>query len=104
MAAFKKAKQEQQGQGGQFDATKDPDVAKAIALAQIEVKKAQDLANIKLQGTAQSHQQRMDIDQEKAANKIAMDRAQVESKMQTDAATAAKSAAEEPAATNGAKE
>jgi hypothetical protein len=46
----------------------------------------------------------MDIDQEKAANKIAMDRAQVESKMQTDAATAAKSAAEEPAATNGAKE
>lgn len=58
-----------------FDPAQDPDVAKKIAMSQLEVDTATKLSQIKVGAIARNHEQRMTIDQEKASNQIAINRA-----------------------------
>lgn len=77
-AADKLAQQMQEmknAKGEDFDVAKDPEIQKKIAMGQIEVDLKQKLANIKIGANAASHAQRQEIDKEKAANQMAIERA-----------------------------
>jgi len=63
-------KEQQKSQGG-FDPTKDPEIARKIALDQLEIDKTTKLNEIKLAGTAASHKQRLEHDKERHALEIA---------------------------------
>lgn len=67
----------------EFDPSKDPDIQKAIALSQIEIDTKQKLSNISIGAKAASHAQRMEIDDDKAANQIAINRAVEQDKIRT---------------------
>lgn len=71
MQGLKGQKKQQQG----MDPTQDPDVQKKVALSQIEIESAQKKADIKHAAAAASHQQKMEINQDKGAQDIAIARA-----------------------------
>lgn len=70
------------GTAGKFDPTNDPDIAKATALAQIQINTAKQVADIKIGARASEHQQKMNIESEKAAQDIAITRAKAETELQ----------------------
>lgn len=81
LAQQMKAMKEQEGQ--EFDVANDPAVQRQIALSQIEINTKQQLANIKIGGNAASHSQKAEINKEKAANDIAIQRAKELDKIRT---------------------
>lgn len=68
-----------------FDPSQDPDIAKEIAISQIKIKTAETMSNISLGAQARKHEQRIKVDQEKAANDIAITRAKAEGEKKTAA-------------------
>jgi uncharacterized protein (DUF342 family) len=71
--------QAQQDQQGQFDPANDPDIAKKLALAQIEIDVATKIAQIKMSSMAQMNETRDQIVKDTAATKIAVERAKAKS-------------------------
>jgi hypothetical protein len=91
----KKMQAVQEQKTAEFDPSKDPDLQRKLAMNQIEVAQAQRMADISAGNMAAKHQQRIDLDQDKAANQIAIER--------TKATEQAKNEAAKPKpATNGA--
>ena len=78
-----KAYKEENSKGAQFDPTNDPDIAKATALAQIEINKEKQLADIKMGAISASHAQKQQIAEDKAAQDIAIKRANAELDLKT---------------------
>lgn len=88
LAAFKEGKG---AAASKFDPTNDPDIAKATALAQIEINKQKQLSDIKMGAKAAEHEQKQTINEDKAAQDIAIARAKAEQEMRSkQSATAAK--------------
>lgn len=86
MANDMKAVKEQREKS--FDPASDPDIAKKMALSQIEVDTANQLKDIKLNNTASKAAQQEQIKQEQHSNKLAMDRVATAEKIKTDNALA----------------
>lgn len=63
------AQKESKQQG--FDPSKDPDIAKKVAMGQLEVSIAEKLGQIKQANIASSHQQKLQANEEKSAQEIA---------------------------------
>lgn len=82
-----------QQQNQEFDPSTDPEIAKKMALNQLEVQQAERLMNIKAAGNANSHAQKAEIDREKAANEIAIKRANAAADIEIKKASAASEAA-----------
>lgn len=79
------AKQQEEAKNGQGMSESDVKIQEATALAAIRVKEAQDLANIKTGAKVEDHQTKMELEKDKAANQIAIDRAKAEAtKLQPD--------------------
>lgn len=68
-----------------FDVESDPDVKKQIALGQLQVQTAQQLSQLKIGAIATSHEQKLQINKDKAANEIAINRAKEIDKINTKA-------------------
>jgi hypothetical protein len=80
----KKLEEVKANQGEGFDAANDPQVMKEMALSQIKVQQAETMAAISTGAQARKHEQRVKIDQEKAANSIAIERAKAEQQAKTE--------------------
>lgn len=63
------------------DLENDPEMRKQLALSQIQIDTKQKLANIQLSTKAQNHNLRSEIDKDKAANSIAIERAKAQSSL-----------------------
>jgi hypothetical protein len=97
MQMLAKAMQQAKDQKKQdFDPANDPDIQKKIALGQLEVQTQTQLANIKSGALAASHQQKLQNDQEAAANKIAIDRQTAASKVKTESQVERRKATKKP--------
>lgn len=75
--------QKKQAEDATGDLQNDPDVRKQLALAQIAITTKQQLANIQIGALSQKHQQRVEMDKDKAANQIAIERAKAVDKLET---------------------
>jgi hypothetical protein len=77
--------QKKQGDDAMNNLDSDPEVRKAMALAQIQIDTKQKLAGIQIGGAAQKHALRLELDREKAGEQIAIDRAKAASQLQSQA-------------------
>lgn len=91
MSAMKEKKK------GSFDPANDPDIQKAVAMGQIEIDTKQKLSNIKIGSIAAGHAQRQEIDQDKAANEMAIARAKEKDRIRTKEKLEAKAEAKKAA-------
>lgn len=69
------------------DLENDPEVRKQLALSQIAVSTKEKLANIQIAALSTKHQARVNMDKDKAANQIAIERAKAVDKLETSRKT-----------------
>ena len=74
--------QKAQADNATGDLENDPEVRKQLALAQIAIHTKEKLAQIQLGALSQKHSARLELDQERAANSIAITRAQAAEKLE----------------------
>lgn len=80
----KKMQEAKNKKSAEFDPSSDPEFQKKVAMGQLDVKNAQDLANIKAGASAQSHQQKLEQDKEKHAVAIAGERLKTSEKIKAE--------------------